>query len=90
MDNEDTTVLLILNGANDLSNSCVIEYMKKVKNYQNIFIPVVARADLIENFIGKFKQLKNFGLNTRPCLIINKIQDNNNLKNLSNKDEVLI
>ena len=88
LDNEDTTVLLILNGGDDLSNSCVIEYMKKVQNYENRFIPVVARADLIENFNAKFEQLQSFGLNTKPCLIINKVKDNNNLKNLSDKDEV--
>ena len=34
LDDEDTTVLLILNGGDDLTNSSVIEYMKKVKNYK--------------------------------------------------------
>ncbi len=85
LDDEDTTVLLILNGGDDLTNSSVIEYMKKVKNYKNRFIPVVAKADLIQNFEGKFNQLQKLGLKTKPCLIINKDKDNNNLSDI---DEV--
>ena len=60
LNNEDTTVLLILNGGDDLTNSSVTEWMKKVNNYKNRFIPVIAKADLIKNFEGKFKQLQKF------------------------------
>jgi hypothetical protein len=75
LNDNDTTVLLILNGSDDLTNSSVIEWMKKAKNYKNRFIPIVAKADKIQNFDGKFKQLKNMNLNNKPCLIINKNKD---------------
>lgn len=85
LDDSDTTVLLILNGSDDLTNSCVIEWMKKVKNYKQRFIPIVAKTDKIQNFDAKFRQLKNMGLNNKPCLIINKNKD---FKNLSDKEEI--
>ena len=84
LNDNDTTVLLILNGSDDLTNSSVIEWMKKAKNYKNRFIPIVAKADKIQNFDGKFKQLKNMNLNNKPCLIINKNKD---FKDLSEKEE---
>ena len=85
LDDSDTTVLLILNGSDDLTNSCVIEWMKKVKNYKQRFIPIVAKTDKIQNFDAKFRQLKNMGLNNKPCLIINKNKD---FKNLSDREEI--
>ena len=88
LNDEETTVLLILNGGDDLTNSSVTEWMKKARNYKNRFIPVVAKADLIQNFEGKFKQLQKFELNTKPCLIINRAKDDKNLKNLSDTNEV--
>ena len=88
LDNEETTVLLILNGGDDLTNSSVIEWMKKAKNYKKRFIPIVAKADLIQNFEGKMKQLRGLKLNNKPCLIINKNKDSPELKNLSDVDEV--
>ena len=45
----------------------------------------MAKADLIQNFEGKFNQLQKLGLKTKPCLIINKDKDNNNLSDI---DEV--
>ena len=88
LEDEDTTVLLILNGGDDLTNSSVIDWMKKIKNYRKRFIPIVAKADLIKNFEGKYKQLMNMKLNNKPCLIINKCNDVKELKNLSDNDEV--
>ena len=88
LNNEDTTVLLILNGGDDLTNSSVTEWMKKVNNYKNRFIPVIAKADLIKNFEGKFKQLQKFELNTKPCLVINKVKDDKDLRNLSDPAEI--
>lgn len=88
LNDEDTTVLLILNGGDDLTNSSVTEWMKKVNNYKNRFIPIIAKADLIKNFEGKFKQLQKFELKTKPCLVINKVKDDKDLKNLSDAAEV--
>ena len=61
---------------------------KNLKNYKNRFIPVVAKADKINNFEGKYKQLQSLGLNNIPCLIINKNNDSKEFKKLSDKDEV--
>ena len=88
LENDETTVLLILNGGDDLTNSSVIDWMKNVKNYKKRFIPIVAKTDQIKNFQAKYKQLQNMELNNKPCLIINKCQDVKELKNLSDKDEV--
>ncbi len=79
---------MILNGGDDLTNSSVTEWMKKVNNYKNRFIPVIAKADLIKNFEGKFKQLQKFELNTKPCLVINKVKDDKDLRNLSDPAEI--
>ena len=84
LNDEETIVLLVLNGSDDLTNSCVTEFMKNIKNYQNKFIPIVAKADKIQNFEAKYKQLKGMNLNNKPCLIINK----NPELNLSDADEV--
>ena len=88
LEDKETTVLLILNGGDDLTNSSVIQWMRKVKDYKNRFIPIVVKADLIKNFEGKFKQLKGLELNHEACLIINKCKDIKELRNLSDKDEV--
>ena len=88
LDNEETTVLLIFNGADDITNSSVIPWMKHARNYQKRFIPVVAKADLIQNFDGKMRQLRTLKLNNKPCFIINKNKDSKELKNLSDSDEV--
>ena len=90
LDDEETTVLLILNGSDDLTNSSVTDWMKKkkIKNYKNRFIPVVAKADKITNFEGKYKQLNSLGLANRPCIIINKNNDSKEFKKLSSEDEV--
>ena len=82
LENDETTVLLILNGGDDLTNSIVIYWMKNVKNYKKRFIPIVAKTDQIKNFQAKYKQLQNMELNNKPCLIINKCQDVKELKNL--------
>ena len=84
LNDEETIVLLVLNGSDDLTNSCVTEFMKRINNYQNKFIPIVAKADKITNFDGKFKQLKGMQLHNKPCLIINK----NPELNLSDSQEV--
>lgn len=88
LEDEDTIVLLILNGSDDLTNSCVIEWMKKIKNYKNRFIPIVAKADLIKNFPGKFKQLQIMKLNNKPCLVINKNKEIKESKNWTAQNEI--
>lgn len=90
LNEKETTVLLILNGSDDLTNSSVTDWMKKknIQNYKSRFIPVVAKADKITNFEGKYKQLNSLGLINKPCLIINKNNDSREFKKLSEEDEV--
>ena len=90
LDEKETTVLLILNGSDDLTNSSVTDWMKKknIQNYKLRFIPVVAKADKITNFEGKYKQLNSLGLINKPCLVINKNNDSKEFKKLSEEDEV--
>ena len=90
LDDEETTVLLILNGSDDLTNSSVTDWMKKkkIKNYKSRFIPIVAKADKITNFEGKYKQLNSLGLINKPCIIINKNNESKEFKKLSSEDEV--
>ena len=61
---------------------------KNIENYRTRFIPVVAKADKISNFEGKYKQLNSLGLINKPCLIINKNNDSKEFKILSEEDEV--
>ena len=90
LNDKETTVLLILNGSDDLTNSSVTDWMKKknIQNYKIRFIPVVAKADKITNFEGKYKQLNSLGLINKPCLVINKNNDSKEFKKLSEEDEV--
>lgn len=62
--------------------------MKKIKNYKNRFIPIVAKADLIKNFPGKFKQLQTMKLNNKPCLVINKNKEIKESKNWTAQNEI--
>ena len=90
LNEKETTVLLILNGSDDLTNSSVTDWMKKknIQNYKYRFIPVVAKADKITNFEGKYKQLNSLGLINKPCIIINKNNESKEFKKLSSEDEV--
>ena len=85
LEDEETIVLLILNGGDDLTNYSIINWMKTIRNYKSRFIPIVAKADTIKNFESLFNELNNLKLNNKPCLIIN---NNKELKNLSDIDEV--
>jgi len=85
---EDTTVLLILNGGDDLTNSSVTKWMKNAVNYKNRFIQVIAKSEQIKKFEDKFNELKSFELNTKLFLIINKVKDDNNLKYLNDDNEI--
>ena len=84
LNDEETIVLLVLNSLDNFDKIYVTEFMKKINNYQNKIIPIVAKADLITNFGEKYKQLNRMNLKNTPCLIINK----NQKLNLTYKDEV--
>ena len=84
LNDKETIVLLVLNGGDDLTNSSVTQFMRNIDNYQNKFIPVIAKADLLKNLNGKLNQLKGMKLCNKPFLIINKSQE----YNLNDKEEV--
>ena len=84
LNDEETIVLLVLNSLDNFDKIYVTEFMKKINNYQNKIIPIVAKADLITNFGEKYKQLNRMNLKNTPCLIINK----NQMLNLTYNDEV--
>ena len=62
--------------------------MKKIKNYRNRFIPIVAKADLLKNFPEKYKQLQKMKLNNKPCFIINKNKEIKESKNWTEQNEI--
>ena len=88
LEDEDTIVLLILNGSDDFTNSSVTDWMKKIKNYRDRFIPIVAKADLLKNFPEKYKQLQKMKLNNKPCFIINKNKEIKESKNWTEQNEI--
>ena len=45
---EETTVLLIMSGSEDVTNSYVIDWMKKIPNYQKRFNPIITKADFLK------------------------------------------
>ena len=77
---EETTVLLIMSGSEEISNSFATEFMEKIPDYKRRFNPIITKVDKLENKdIGLcFKQIKALGLENRPSLIINK-GDNENI-----------
>ena len=77
---EETTVLLIMSGSEEISNSFATEFMEKIPDYKRRFNPIITKVDKLENKdIGLcFKQIKALGLENKPSLIINK-GDNENI-----------
>ena len=88
--NKETIILLIISATEDLTNSSVVEWIRKKKllNDGNRVIPVFTKIDRINSFETKFKHLNELGIINKPCLIINKNNDSKEFKKLSEKDEV--
>ena len=77
---EETTVLLIMSGSEEISNSFATEFMEKIPDYKRRFNPIITKVDKLDNkdIDLFFKQIKALGLENRPSLIINK-GDNENI-----------
>ena len=78
---EETTVLLILSGADEINNSYATEFMKRIPNYKKKFNPIITKADYLKGKdIGVYlDQINALGLSNRPSLIINKSGINQNI-----------
>ena len=78
---EETTVLLILSGADEINNSYATEFMKRIPNYKKKFNPIITKADYLKGKdIGVYlDQINALGLSNRPSLIINKSGINKNI-----------
>ena len=74
---EETTVLLVLSGEEEITNAYTIEWMKKIPNYQKRFNPIITKADRINKKIELYlDEINSWGLQNNPALIINKAGDN--------------
>ena len=77
---EETTVLLVLSGEEEITNAYTIEWMKKIPNYQKRFNPIITKADRINKKIELYlDEINSWGLQNNPALIINKAGDNSTL-----------
>ena len=78
---DETTVLLILSGADEINNSYATEFMKRIPNYKKKFNPIITKADYLKGKdIGVYlDQINALGLSNQPSLIINKSGLNKNI-----------
>ena len=81
LNEEETTVLLILSGADEINNSYATEFMKRIPNYKKKFNPIITKADYLKGKdIGVYlNQINALGLSNNPSLIINKSGLNKNI-----------
>ena len=78
---EETTVLLVLKGGEEITNSFATKFMLKIKNYQNRFNAIVTNSDnLKDRDIKKYiSQLKNLKLNNPISFVVNKSKNTQDL-----------
>ena len=78
---EETTVLLVMSGSEEITNSYAIDWMKKIPNYQKRFNPIITKADFLKdkNIEVYLDQIKSLGLKNNPALIINRSGSNSNI-----------
>ena len=91
---EESTVLLILSGTEEVTNSAAIDLMREIKNYQNKFNVVITKADMLKNknMNECFNQIKKLELKNPPSIIINKCGEFKDLsyEEMEKKEEELI
>ena len=77
---EETTVLLVMSGSEEITNSYAIDWMKKIPNYQKRFNPIITKADFLKdkNIEVYLNQINSLGLKNNPSLIINRSGSNSN------------
>ncbi len=78
---KETTVLLVISGSEEVTNSYAIEWMKKIPDYNKRFNAIITKADYLKNKnIGVYlDQIKSLNLEHDPSLIVNKFKEYENL-----------
>ena len=74
---EETTVLLVISGSEEVTNSYATDWMKKIPGYNKRFIAIITKADFLKNknlevYLDQVKSLK---LENPTSLIINKFKE---------------
>ena len=74
---EETTVLLVISGSEEVTNCYATDWMKKIPGYNKRFIAIITKADFLKNknlevYLDQVKSLK---LENPASLIINKFKE---------------
>ena len=74
---KETTVLLVISGSEEVTNSYATEWMKKIPEYNKRFNAIITKADFLKNkSIGVYlDQINSLNLINPPSLLINKFGD---------------
>ena len=91
---EEATVLLVVSGTEEVTNSAAIDLMRGIKNYKNRFSIVISKADLFKNRDIELymKEIKKLELNTSTSIIVNKCGEYKDLsyEEMEKKEEEII
>ena len=94
LNKEEATVLLVVSGTEEVTNSAAIDLMRGIKNYKNRFNIVISKADLFKNKDIKLymKEIKMLDLNTSTSIIVNKCGEYKDLsyEEMDKKEEEII
>ena len=94
LNKEEATVLLVVSGTEEVTNSAAIDLMRGIKNYKNRFSIVISKADLFKNKDIKLymKEIKKLELSTSTSIIVNKCGEYKDLsyEEMDKKEEEII
>ena len=94
LDKEEATVLLVVSGTEEVTNSAAIHLMRQIKDFENRFSIVISKADLFKNKnINLYmKEIKELKLSTCTSMIVNKCGEYKDLsyEEMSKKEEEII
>ena len=78
---EETTVLLVISGSEEVTNSYATDWMKKIPGYNKRFNAIITKADFLKNknLEVYLEQINSLNLENPPSLIINKFKEYENL-----------
>ena len=80
---KETTVLLVISGSEEVTNSYATEWMKKIPDYNKRFNAIITKADFLKNrnIEVYLDQIKSLNLINPPSLIVNKFKEYEKLSN---------
>lgn len=81
LEENETTVLLVMSASEEISNTYVTEWIESIPNYKERFIPVITKAEfLIEKDLSLYmNQIEKLGLKNNVSLIVNRYGRYSNL-----------